>query len=67
MTMTYKAAEELACQLMREGRLSESALRKLQVAQRDIVPVMAYAEAAYVNTVSKAWPARLDEYRGEWR
>ena len=67
MILTYRAATELASQLMREGRLSEGALRKLQVAQRDIVPVMAYAEAEYVNMVSKAWPARLDEYKGEWR
>ena len=67
MTLTYRAAGELACQLMREGRLSEGALRKLQVAQRDIVPVMAHAEAKWVNFVHQAWPARLDEYRGEWR
>ena len=67
MTLTYRAAGELACQLMREGRLSEGALRKLQVAQRDIVPVMSQAEAWFVNAVHNAWPARLDEYRGEWR
>ena len=67
MTLTYRAAGELACQLMREGRLSECALRRLQVAQRDIVPVMAHAEAQFVNTVSRAWPARRGEYRGEWR
>ena len=67
MTLTYRAAGELARQLMREGRLSEGALRRLQVAQSDIVPVMAHAEAEYVNAVSKAWPARLGEYRGEWR
>ena len=65
--LTFRAASEVACTMLREGRLTESNLRKAQVAQRDIVPVMSQAEAWFVNAVHRAWPARLDEYRGEWR
>ena len=67
MTLTDKAATDLAHKLIREGRLSEGALRKMRVPQRDLLPTIAAAEARHVNEVHTAWPARLDEYRGEWR
>ena len=67
MTLTYRAATDLAYKLIREGRLSEGALRKLNVPQRDLLPTIAAAEARHVNEVHTAWPARLGECRREWR
>ena len=67
MTLDNKDATDLAYKLIREGRLTQCALRKLGVPERELLPTIAAAEARHVNEVHTAWPARLDEYRGEWR